>query len=113
MFLNNANGSWFWPVDGVVVNSSIYLFSLRMKSVSGGFGFDYEGITMFSTPISQGNLINRRRCLPAIRRSTALGLSSSHRKHWLKDLRASGDEQFRRGRRIPARRICLRLWRAE
>jgi len=31
MFLNNANGSWFWPVDGVVVNSSIYLFSLRMN----------------------------------------------------------------------------------
>jgi hypothetical protein len=58
MFGDNANGAWFWPVDGVTVNSSIYLFSLRMKQVSGGFGFDYEGITLFSTPISQGNLSN-------------------------------------------------------
>jgi uncharacterized protein DUF4185 len=58
MFSDNLNGSWFWPVDGVVVGSSIYLFSLRMKQVVGGFGFDYEGITLFSTPISQGNLIN-------------------------------------------------------
>jgi hypothetical protein len=58
MFSDNLNGSWFWPVDGAVVGSSIYLFSLRMKQVVGGFGFDYEGITLFSTPISQGNLNN-------------------------------------------------------
>jgi hypothetical protein len=58
VFANNANGSWFWPVDGAVVGSDMHLFSLRMKAVSGGFGFDYEGITLFSTTVSPGNLNN-------------------------------------------------------
>jgi hypothetical protein len=58
MFANNPNGSWFWPVDGAVVGSDIHMFSLRMKAVSGGFGFDYEGITLFSSTISAGNLQN-------------------------------------------------------
>lgn len=58
MFANNPNGSWFWPVDGTVVGQDIYMFSLRMKSVSGGFGFDYEGITLFSSALTAGNLQN-------------------------------------------------------
>ena len=58
VFATNPNGTWYWPVDGAVVGSDAYLFSLRMKPVSGGFGFDYDGITLFSTPISAGNLSN-------------------------------------------------------
>jgi hypothetical protein len=58
VFANNPNGSWYWPVDGAAVGSDLYLFSLRMKPVSGGFGFDYEGVTLFSTPITSGNLSN-------------------------------------------------------
>ena len=58
VFPTNATGTWYWPVDGAVVGSDAYLFSLRMKPVSGGFGFDYDGITLFSAPISPGNLNN-------------------------------------------------------
>ena len=58
VFATNLNGTWYWPVDGAVIGSDAYLFSLRMKPVSGGFGFDYDGITLFSTPISAGNLNN-------------------------------------------------------
>lgn len=58
VFPNNPNSSWFWPVDGAVVGSDLHLFSLRMKPVSGGFGFDYEGITLLSTAITPGNLAN-------------------------------------------------------
>ena len=58
VFATNPNGTWYWPVDGAVVGSDAYLYSLRMKPVSGGFGFDYDGIALFSTPISAGNLSN-------------------------------------------------------
>lgn len=58
VFANNPNGSWFWPVDGSVVGSNLYLFSLRMKPTSGGFGFDYEGITLFTTTVTPANLNN-------------------------------------------------------
>jgi hypothetical protein len=58
VFATNPTGTWYWPVDGAVVGLDAYLFSLRMKPVSGGFGFDYDGITLFSSPITASNLNN-------------------------------------------------------
>jgi len=42
--------TWFWPNDGVVVNNTLYLYSLRMQAGGGGaFGFEVDGISLLAS----------------------------------------------------------------
>ncbi len=43
----NANpGDWYWLMDGIALNGSIYVYALRLNSTTGGLGFELNGVVL-------------------------------------------------------------------
>ena len=44
---------WYWPIDGIALSGTIYLYVLEMAAGSGGvFNFQVVGISLLTTPAS-------------------------------------------------------------
>ena len=46
----SSTNEWYWLSDGVVVSGRVYLFTMRMKAVEEGMGFETTGITLLISP---------------------------------------------------------------
>jgi len=44
---NSNPGNWYWPMDGVVVDDSVYVFALRLKK-GADFPFEPVGVSLIS-----------------------------------------------------------------
>lgn len=45
---NTNPGDWYWLMDGVVTNDSVYIFGLRLEKTNGGFGFKIVGVALIT-----------------------------------------------------------------
>lgn len=43
---------WYWLMDGVVLDSKLQIFSLRLRRTSGGFGFAVVGVGLLTADLS-------------------------------------------------------------
>lgn len=59
-------GDWIWPMDGIAVNDSIYIFGLRLhEDGQGVFGFKLVGATLISFVLDSANSISGLRQIDA------------------------------------------------
>ncbi|MBC8401874.1 MAG: DUF4185 domain-containing protein [Candidatus Marinimicrobia bacterium] len=59
-------GDWIWPMDGIAVNDSIYIFGLRLhEDGQGVFGFKLVGATLISFVLDSTNSISGYRQIDA------------------------------------------------
>lgn len=56
----NANpDEWYWLMDGIALQDSIYVFGLRIKRVSGGLGFGLSGTALLSFVLDENDEISQ------------------------------------------------------
>ena len=55
----NANeGDWYWLMDGISIEDTIYVFALRLNSTgSGAFGFEVNGVVLIKFILDEQNFI--------------------------------------------------------
>ncbi len=54
----NANpGDWYWLMDGISLNDTIYVFALRLNSTSGGLGFEVNGVALLKFNLDDEDFI--------------------------------------------------------
>ncbi len=54
----NANpGDWYWLMDGISLNDTIYVFALRLNSTSGGLGFEVNGVSLLKFNLDDEDFI--------------------------------------------------------
>ncbi|RJP71153.1 MAG: T9SS C-terminal target domain-containing protein [Ignavibacteriales bacterium] len=54
----NANpGDWYWLMDGIALDDSVYVFGLRLNSTSGGLGFEVNGVTLLKFNMDEEEFI--------------------------------------------------------
>jgi hypothetical protein len=53
-------GDWYWLMDGISINDTIYIFGLRLNSTGGGgaFGFEVNGVTLIKFNLDDENFIS-------------------------------------------------------
>ncbi len=42
---------WIWPMDGIALNDSVYVYGLRLEPDDGVWGFAVAGVTLISFPL--------------------------------------------------------------
>jgi hypothetical protein len=45
---NTNPGDWYWLMDGVATNDSVYIFGLRLEKTNTGFGFKIVGVSLIT-----------------------------------------------------------------
>jgi len=55
----NANpGDWYWLMDGIALNDTIYVFALRLNHTTGGLGFEVNGVVLLKFNLDSANFIS-------------------------------------------------------
>ncbi|RJP73409.1 MAG: DUF4185 domain-containing protein [Ignavibacteriales bacterium] len=54
---NAHTGDWYWLMDGISLNDTIYVFALRMNGTSGGLGFEVNGVALLKFNLDDENFI--------------------------------------------------------
>jgi len=54
------DGDWYWLMDGISVNDTIYVFAIRLNSTGGGiFGFEVNGVVLIKFTLNeQDSVVN-------------------------------------------------------
>lgn len=55
---NADPGDWYWLMDGISVNGTIYVYALRLNQSSGGMGFEVNGVALLKFTIDPVNFIS-------------------------------------------------------
>lgn len=58
-FPPNESGDWFWPMDGIAIDGTIYLYGLRLETGGGGGAFNFKlvGVSLLSFELNSENEI--------------------------------------------------------
>ncbi len=54
---NAHTGDWYWLMDGISIDDTIYVFALRLNSTSGGLGFEVNGVALIKFNLDEENFI--------------------------------------------------------
>ncbi len=55
---NAKPGDWYWLMDGISLDDTIYVFALRLNSTSGGLGFEVNGVALLKFIMDSVNFIS-------------------------------------------------------
>ena len=58
-------GDWYWLMDGIVIDDSIHVFGLRLKSTNTGLGFEVIGTALLSFRLNENDSIAEYRQVDA------------------------------------------------
>jgi hypothetical protein len=52
-------GDWYWLMDGISIDDTIYVFALRLNSTGGGaFGFEVNGVALIKFTLNEESFIS-------------------------------------------------------
>jgi hypothetical protein len=55
---NASPGDWYWLMDGIALQDTIYVFALRLNHTSGGLGFEINGVALLKFTLDPNNFIS-------------------------------------------------------
>ncbi|NWF89284.1 MAG: DUF4185 domain-containing protein, partial [Ignavibacteriaceae bacterium] len=55
---NAKPGDWYWLMDGIAINDTIYVFALRLNATTTGLGFEVNGVALLKFTMDAQNFIS-------------------------------------------------------